>query len=120
MATTRTTAEHRASDDKRKPYRWGGKTRHERGYGSNWDRLRKVILKRDNYLCQRCLSRDRTTELMVKPYDHAVDHIIPKAKGGTDGHSNLQSLCAPCHEIKTEEDKAPRTDRLQRPDGWNP
>tara|TARA_R110002051_G_scaffold325869_1_gene432654 strand:+ start:8496 stop:8714 length:219 start_codon:yes stop_codon:yes gene_type:complete len=46
----------------------------------------------------------RTTELKVKPYDHAVDHIKPKSQGGDDSHSNLQSLCAPCHQIKTDEE----------------
>jgi len=99
---------------------WGDRSRHERGYGSKWVRTTDIILKRDKYRCQRCLESGRSTPLRVRPYDHAVDHIIPKARGGSDEHSNLQSLCAPCHEVKTAEDKTPRTDRLARPDGWNP
>ncbi|WP_139157546.1 HNH endonuclease, partial [Enterobacter hormaechei] len=31
----------------------------------------------------------------------SVDHIIPKAHGGTDDDSNLESLCWPCHRKKT-------------------
>ncbi|MDK1339207.1 HNH endonuclease, partial [Cronobacter sakazakii] len=30
-----------------------------------------------------------------------VDHIKPKAHGGTDEDSNLRSLCCPCHKRKT-------------------
>ncbi|MEG9303316.1 HNH endonuclease signature motif containing protein [Psychrobacter celer] len=30
-----------------------------------------------------------------------VDHIINKAKGGSDDPSNLQSLCRKCHRSKT-------------------
>ena len=30
-----------------------------------------------------------------------VDHIVPRAAGGTDEWSNLQSLCAKCHARKT-------------------
>jgi 5-methylcytosine-specific restriction enzyme A len=30
-----------------------------------------------------------------------VDHIIPKAQGGLDEESNLQSLCKPHHSAKT-------------------
>ncbi|WP_345945876.1 HNH endonuclease [Psychrobacter sp. Ps4] len=30
-----------------------------------------------------------------------VDHIINKAKGGSDEPSNLQSLCRKCHLSKT-------------------
>ncbi len=34
-----------------------------------------------------------------------VDHIIPKAHGGTDADSNLQSLCWPCHKAKTARER---------------
>jgi len=32
------------------------------------------------------------------------DHIMPRWKGGTDDESNIQRLCANCHEDKTRED----------------
>ncbi|HHE4876831.1 HNH endonuclease [Morganella morganii] len=72
-----------------------GKSRHERGYGTKWDRLRLVVLSRDKHLCQQCLREGRVTEAKT------VDHITPKAHGGTDAESNLQSLCWPCHYRKT-------------------
>lgn len=82
---------------------WGGNrgTRYERGYGTAWTKLRLTILQRDCYLCQQCMRDGRVTALCVKPYDHAVDHIKPKAKGGTDHPSNLQSLCAEHHLEKS-------------------
>ena len=40
-----------------------------------------------------------------RPYTAFVDHIIPKAEGGTDDESNLQSLCKPCHAAKTDREK---------------
>jgi len=33
-----------------------------------------------------------------------LDHIIPRALGGTHDKSNLQVLCKRCHDIKTKED----------------
>lgn len=84
---------------------WGGirGTRQERGYGARWDKLRLRILKRDMYLCQECKRQGRVTPLGVRPYDHAVDHIVSKAQGGDDSHSNLQSLCQyPCHYEKSQ------------------
>lgn len=53
-----------------------GKSRHQRGYGAKWDKLRVRILKRDKYLCQECLRAGRVTEAKT------VDHIIAKAHGG--------------------------------------
>lgn len=72
-----------------------GKSRHERGYGSKWDKIRARVIARDKHLCQECLRSGRATEAKT------VDHIKPKAHGGTDADDNLQSLCWPCHRSKT-------------------
>jgi 5-methylcytosine-specific restriction protein A len=71
------------------------KTVTQRGYGHAWRKLRRIVLARDKYLCQLCLKSGRVTEAQV------VDHITPKAKGGTDNLDNLQSLCNHCHDHKT-------------------
>ena len=88
-------------------------SRHDRGYGYQWTRVREVALMRDGWLCQRCLMQGRPTALGVVKGDHAVDHIIPKAQDGSDDLENLQSLCIPCHEIKNEEDKRYARQRTQ-------
>ncbi|MGE0583468.1 MAG: HNH endonuclease [Steroidobacteraceae bacterium] len=67
----------------------------ERGYGAAWRKLRALVLARDQGLCQACLKTGRTTPATQ------VDHIRPKATGGTDEPSNLQSLCRPCHDEKS-------------------
>jgi 5-methylcytosine-specific restriction protein A len=46
-------------------------------------------------LCVHCLAAGRTTAATVP------DHVVPLADGGADDDSNLQSLCAPCHAVKT-------------------
>lgn len=70
-------------------------SRHERGYGSEWDKRRKRILVRDCGLCQPCKRLGRLTLANI------VDHIINKAAGGTDDDENLQLICKPCHTAKT-------------------
>jgi 5-methylcytosine-specific restriction protein A len=71
-------------------------TRHERGYGTAWSKLREIVLKRDQGLCQPCEAAGRVT------LAHEVDHRVPKAEGGTDAESNLQSICRICHLAKTQ------------------
>lgn len=101
------------------PRKWDGKgSRHSRGYDSRWDRLRLAVLKRDNYLCQECMRQGKLTPLMVKPHDHAVDHIVPKVQGGTDDMGNLQSLCTPCHHAKTAQDEGWNRAATIGQDGW--
>lgn len=73
-------------------------SRHERGYGSAWDKIRPAILQRDMFLCQECKRQGRLTPAKD------VDHKIPKAQGGTDNPDNLQSLCRPCHKAKTRDE----------------
>lgn len=69
----------------------------KRGYGSRWQRLRAAYL-RHNPLCVMCERDGLTTAATL------VDHIVPLADGGNHHHSNLQSLCVPCHARKTGED----------------
>ena len=84
------------------------RSRHERGYGSAWVKIRKAALIRDQYLCQHCLPRPTPAT--------DVDHIKPKADGGTDELSNLQSLCFDCHKIKTAKENS--TKQQIGDDGW--
>lgn len=88
-------------------------SRHERGYGSAWVKLREVILRRDGYLCQACKAKGRPTPATD------VDHITPKAQGGTDAQDNLQALCRPCHKDKTAQEHGERHGKQKfGDDGW--
>ena len=91
---------------------WNKTSRHERGYGSAWIKTRARILQRDGYLCQPCLTAGRPTPATE------VDHITPKAKGGTDEDSNLQSICDDCHKAKTAADEGRTARRAIGLDGW--
>ena len=91
---------------------WPTTSRHTRGYGHQWDKLRKVILQRDSYLCRPCLAKGRPTPAQ------AVDHIKPKAKGGTDEPVNLQAICNDCHEAKTARDDGRKVRARIGLDGW--
>ncbi|MBA1446770.1 MAG: HNH endonuclease [Chromatiales bacterium] len=74
-------------------------SRHQRGYGTVWDKLRKRILLRDDYLCQVCQRARRLSPAT------AVDHIRAKALGGSDDPLNLQSICGLCHSAKTARER---------------
>lgn len=88
---------------------WGSLSRHERGYGKEWDRLRKRILERDCGLCQckHCTAAGRVT------LASEVDHIVSKAKAKAlkwtdaqiDDESNLQAINSECHKRKTKEEQ---------------
>lgn len=92
------TSKSRCDDHQVKSWDHGGKNRHERGYGNKWDQIRKAALIRDDYLCQRCKAEGVYTSAKD------VDHKIPKAEGGTDHLSNLESICPPHHKQKTNQE----------------
>lgn len=52
-------------------------------------------MKRDKYLCQPCYRDGKLIDA------YAVDHIKPKARGGTDDLENLEAICKACHARKT-------------------
>lgn len=91
---------------------WSRASRHERGYGTAWDKLRLRILARDRHLCQPCKRKGR-----IKA-GNEVDHIVPKAKGGTDDEGNLQVTCRDCHRDKTIREAGGKVKRRILVDGW--
>lgn len=70
---------------------WHRTSRQQRGYGAFRQRVRKLVLVRDYFLCQACWRKGRPTP------GTEVHHRVPKAAGGTDDMANLETLCHPCH-----------------------
>lgn len=81
-------------------------SRHERGYGTAWERQRKLILRRDKGLCQPCLKRGRLRP--ARQVDHIINKAEARARGWTEeqieAEGNLQSICDDCHRDKTAEE----------------
>lgn len=59
--------------------------------GAAWQKTRRFVLERDGHLCAYC-GRDANT----------VDHITPKAAGGTDTPDNLVAACRSCNGRKSD------------------
>lgn len=87
-------------------------SRHDRGYGWEWVKLRGRILDRDQHLCQACYRKGRITEA------REVDHIVPKAQDGTDEDENLEAICTPCHKAKTQAERQGARRVTFGEDGW--
>lgn len=75
-------------------YKLGEQPKYSHYYGlRNWQKIRKEIIERDNYFCQKC---------GVKPKEISklqVHHIKRRRLGGTDDPSNLVTLCFSCHKL---------------------
>jgi 5-methylcytosine-specific restriction protein A len=73
----------------------------QRGYGAAWRHIRAQVL-REEPLCVLC---SQQTPARTTLATH-VDHVVPKAAGGTDERSNLRGLCAAHHSEKTAREAA--------------
>jgi len=81
-------------------------TRQARGYGADWQRVRRAVLDAEP-LCRMCQAVGRVTAATE------VDHIA-----GFDGLddprrldvSNLRPLCTPCHRSRTARQQTGVTD----------
>lgn len=92
----KTTASHGYCEEHEHLHKpWATRKGSGRG-GRPWRRKRDAVMRRDKGLCQPCLKNNRVTPASQ------VDHIIPKAEGGTDADSNLQAICKACHDVKTQ------------------
>lgn len=58
-------------------------------YPANWEELKQVVKKRDNYQCQPCKESNPS-------YIH-VHHILPLSRGGNNELANLITICEKCH-----------------------
>ncbi|MCK5492976.1 MAG: HNH endonuclease [Candidatus Omnitrophica bacterium] len=56
-------------------------------------RLRFLVLKRDNFICQYCGRKSPEAELQI-------DHMLPKSKGGKNNVDNLITSCRECNQGK--------------------
>lgn len=61
------------------------------------DKLRRVIMKRDDRRCQ--IGGEHCVFTATE-----VDHIVPVFEGGGDERENLRAVCSPCHAVKTQEE----------------
>lgn len=77
---------------------WPTTSRHQRGYGTEHDKMRKHLIA-TVITCEECDRQGRTTLGTI------ADHIKPLAKGGTGERSNYQLLCKDCSDAKTLADE---------------
>jgi len=89
---------------------------HNRGMSTKTPRLRgrsaveaRLRFLKSNPLCSQCLKRGHIS------IAEEVDHIKPLFKGGADTDDNKQSLCKPCHKLKTARDMGHRNKRTTGP-----
>jgi ATP adenylyltransferase len=59
--------------------------------------VRYEVLKRAKHRCELCGAHEDKAALHV-------DHIVPRAKGGSDDLSNFQALCVTCNTNKRDRD----------------
>lgn len=66
---------------------WG----YQKGINYGFENTKAMVLNRDNYTCQYCKGKHKDSKL-------EVHHIVFRSQGGSDGESNLITLCHTCHK----------------------
>jgi len=66
-----------------------------RGSSSERSKRRSRTLRRDGFRCVACGVVDKTGRALE------ADHIVPLEVGGSHDLENMQTLCKPCHLLKT-------------------
>ena len=82
---------------------WSITSRHKRGLGTAWDKLRLIVLRRDNGLCQCDQCQGGLIRLVIaNEVHHIVGRESGKSRGWTqaqiDAMSNLMSVSHDCHK----------------------
>ena len=61
-------------------------------------RVRAQALARNGFTCQMCGAAPGDVDERGRKVRLHADHIVNKSEGGTDGLSNLRTLCSQCNE----------------------
>jgi 5-methylcytosine-specific restriction endonuclease McrA len=84
--------------EKRAEKRANGTRAEEPPYGPEWEAIRQIVIRRDNYTCTNPSCRK-----VFRPPKHGkldVHHIKRRERGGPDTPDNLRTLCKPCHALE--------------------
>ena len=65
-----------------------------RPWPKNYRHYKQLLVERDGLRCHYC-------DVVMKYADAQIDHIVAKARGGTDAPSNLVLACAMCNNAKS-------------------
>jgi hypothetical protein len=65
-----------------------------RSWPRKYHYYKKLLVERDGLRCHYC-------DVVMTYKDAQIDHIIPKARSGTDAPSNLVLACAMCNHVKS-------------------
>jgi ATP adenylyltransferase len=88
-------------DDRLAAYldKWGDGIWGHRGVADGYvpGSVRYEVLKRAKYRCELCGAHEDQAALHI-------DHIVPRARGGSDDISNFQALCVTCNTNKRDGD----------------
>lgn len=75
---------------------------------ARWQRVRATILVADSGLCRACVGAGRALPALATEVDHIVPLQVLIIRGEAArafDPSNLQPLCAACHDIKSAQDR---------------
>ena len=61
---------------------------------NEWNKIRKIVLERDNYTCRRC---GFCALVGINESKLDVHHTIPRKRSFDDSPKNLICLCDKCH-----------------------
>lgn len=64
--------------------------------GQAWEKRRQQVIARDGAVCAYCGKQD------LEGADLTVDHVVPKALGGTDALDNCIISCRRCNIQKSD------------------
>lgn len=80
--------------EQHKPRPWARPNGVKRAGGRTWQRTRARIFDRDGHACRYCGAPAEV-----------VDHVVNRARGGSDDDQNLVAACRQCNQLKLQQEK---------------